>query len=175
VRTSNKIALCFTGTTCSGKTTYIDKLSSMFGRGAPCLNIGRVMRQRHQISDFAASDQPQAPVEMNAEVREILREFLDSNNERPLIAIESMPRNVGQVEELNTIRNMGFSVIVVVVDGGMTERVRRAIDRDSQDPADREALYLTLRKIHEEHTALADVIKALNGIGYPMIHMVTAE
>ncbi len=130
----NRTILWLVGQQCAGKT-FLTRILQPFG--AQVLNIGEMLRKRHDVVQFLESDNQYAPSFTEDTVREMILDGISQfNGEDALVnrsgvlLIDSAPRNLGQLEMVKAFK--GSSAIIFVMEdyGIRRERARQKYGND---------------------------------------------
>lgn len=117
-----------TGPTAGGKTTLVDALGRL---GWSTLHTGDMLRARNIYASAGESavSPKSADILVDEWVDKVLTPATESSNPR-LVAIESCPRNEGQLKYMDLARDRGYIPIILFLDADKRIRFDRMTGRD---------------------------------------------
>ena len=124
-----KLCICVTGTTGSGKTTFVRALGN---RGFRTIHTGELFRSTSQTVKHGESTI--APASFDEQVYQCINRTLTSiSGPVGLVAIECFPRDARQTEWFDVIRDAGWCPIVIILDASEEIRYNRVTSRNITD------------------------------------------
>lgn len=152
---------CIMGTTCSGKSTFLNYAEKEHSNLIGTINVGQMLRDKYPPEHFAGSAAPEhTEVEAWKMFSDALKRHLD--NSKQLVLADGQPRSYNQVQwAIELITNVDFPIEFILFDCRKEIRRTRLVERFANDS---ESLNLGLERLTNDmilyYTVLAELTHA---------------